>query len=147
MEIFSLADELKKKKVHPSQQRIQILGYLADHQTHPTVDRIFHDLKDEMPTLSKATVYNTIKTFVRAGLAREITIEENEVRYDVNVSDHGHFKCETCGKIYDFEIDLASLPTAGLTGFQINDRNVYYKGICKNCLLNNICVGVGAPKN
>ena len=31
---------------------------------HPTVETIYKELIDEIPTLSKTTVYNTLKQFV-----------------------------------------------------------------------------------
>jgi Fe2+ or Zn2+ uptake regulation protein len=131
---INFSNEFSKRNIKPSHQRIQILEYLLSNRNHPTADQIFNDLKKEMPTLSKATVYNTIKAFIQAKLLREITIEDNEVRYDIQISDHGHFKCENCGKIYDFDIDIDNIPAADLNGFQIYDKNVYFKGICKQCL-------------
>lgn len=125
---------LIKNKIKPSYQRIRIYEYLSLHFTHPTADMIFDDLKDEIPTLSKSTVYTTLKAFVSAKLIREITIEDNEVRYEFNLNDHGHFKCEECGTIYDFDIEVSNFKTAYLNDFKINDKNVYFKGICKKCL-------------
>jgi Fe2+ or Zn2+ uptake regulation protein len=131
---IDFSKELIKRNIKPSHQRIQILEYLSSEKNHPTADQIFNDLKIDMPTLSKATVYNTIKAFVQARLVREITIEDNEVRFDFQISDHGHFKCENCGIIYDFDIVIDNLTSADLKEFQINDKNVYFKGICKQCL-------------
>jgi len=71
-----------------------------------------------------------------AGLVRIITIEDNETRYDVIIESHGHFKCESCGNIYDFSIDIDSLTCKDLANFQINDKNVYFNGICQICLAN-----------
>ncbi|MDD5601190.1 MAG: transcriptional repressor, partial [Actinomycetota bacterium] len=76
--IKSLAEILKEKNIKPSYQRIKILEYLILRKNHPTVDEIFKDLIKEMPTLSKATVYNTLDLFKRSGLARVVTIEDNE---------------------------------------------------------------------
>lgn len=101
-----------------------------------TVDRIFTDLQKDIPTLSKTTVYNTLWILVEAGLVRVITIEDNETRYDIEVENHGHFKCESCGTIYDFRIDINSLNPGDLNNFKISDKNVYFKGICPRCLSN-----------
>jgi Fur family peroxide stress response transcriptional regulator len=75
-----------------------------------------------------------LRVLVQAGLVRVITIEDNETRYDIDVRDHGHFKCESCGKIYDFNIDMNSLIVKDLNNFKIDDKNVYFKGICPQCL-------------
>ena len=64
----------------------------------------------------------------------DFTIEDNETRYDIELENHGHFKCESCGTIYNFSTDIDSLQVEGLDDFKVNDRNVYYNGICPKCL-------------
>jgi len=125
---------LQKNDIRISHQRVKVLEYLANNFCHPTAEKILSDMKKELPTLSKSTVYKTLNAFVEAKILREITIEDNEVRYEYNLKDHGHFKCEKCNSIYDFNIDLNSLHYEDLCGFKINDKNVYFKGICKSCL-------------
>ncbi|MGI5849735.1 MAG: Fur family transcriptional regulator [Christensenellales bacterium] len=129
-----LKQELKIKNINLSYQRLKVLEYLTQNQCHPTVDQIFTDLQKEISTLSKTTVYNTLRVLAEAGLVRVITIEDNETRYDIITENHGHFKCESCGKIYDFHIDIDSLTFNDLNNFKINDKNVYFKGICPRCL-------------
>ena len=132
-----LSAELKNRKVRPSYQRIKVLEYLYKNQCHPTVDQIFKDLQSEIPTLSKSTIYNTLNLFLKSGLIRVINIEDNETRYDIITKNHGHFKCESCGKIFNFSIDFNSLKTEELSGFKIIDKNLYFKGICPKCLSNS----------
>lgn len=127
---------LIKKNIKPLFNRIKVLEYLLSHRNHPTVDEIYNGLVGELPTLSKTTVYNTLKLFVNSNLVRLITIEDNETRYDADVSDHGHFKCESCDQVSDFSIDTDKLDTADLDRFKIVEKNVYYKGICPGCLDN-----------
>lgn len=131
-----LEKELKRKNVNLSYHRLKILEYLTQNQCHPTVEQIFTDLHKDISTLSKTTVYNTLRTLAEAGLVRVITIEDNETRYDIKVENHGHFKCESCGTIYNFSIDIDSLISEELNNFKINDKNVYFKGICPGCLSN-----------
>lgn len=133
--IEDFEEELKKKNIHLSYQRLKVLEYLVENQCHPPVDQIFKDLQKNISTLSKTTVYNTLKVLVEAGLVRILTIEDNETRYDIVVENHGHFKCEDCKEIYNFSIDTDSLLSEDLCGFKIDDKNVYFKGICPRCLL------------
>ena len=125
---------LEKRGLKSSHQRIKILEYLATHPCHPTAENVLYVMKAEMPTLSKSTVYKTLKAFVETGILREITIEDNEIRYEYNLKDHGHFKCTDCGEVYDFRYSFVVDEIIGLNGFKITDRNVYFKGICKKCL-------------
>ncbi len=131
-----LSNELKKKNIRLSHHRVKVLEYLTHHQCHPTVEQIFNELQKEVPTLSKTTIYNTLNTLVQTGLVRVISIEENETRYDIITDNHGHFKCETCGTIYNFEINIDSFETKELDQFKIRDKSVYFKGICSKCLVN-----------
>ncbi|MGI6144650.1 MAG: transcriptional repressor [Clostridia bacterium] len=129
-----LEKELKDRNINLSYQRLKVLEYLTQNHTHPTVDQIFTDLHKEICTLSKTTVYNTLRVLVDAGIVRVITIEDNETRYDIDVKNHGHFKCESCGKIYDFCVDMQMLHSGDLQNFSIKEKNVYFKGICPSCL-------------
>jgi len=132
-----LSKELKSKNIRLSHQRLKVLEYVAKHRCHPTVEQIYNDLHEEIPTLSKTTIYNTLKTLVEAGMVKQLTIEDNEARYDINIETHGHFKCESCGAIYDFEINIDSFDCKELEGFKINHKDVYFRGICQKCINHN----------
>lgn len=129
-----LLDRLKSKDIRLSHQRLKVLEYLSCSKSHPTVEQIYTDLHKEVPTLSKTTIYNTLNILIKTGIVRVLTIEDNETRYDLISENHGHFKCESCGKIYDFDIDIDSFSTEQLSNFKINDKSIYFKGICPECL-------------
>lgn len=133
----NLIDELKSKKIRLSHQRLKVLEYLTTNYNHPTADQIYNGLHDEVPTLSKTTVYNTLTSLIDAGMVRAVNIEDNEVRYDINTHNHGHFKCESCKNIFDFDIDIDSFETNQLHGFKIDDKNVFFKGKCNSCIIND----------
>lgn len=134
LDFNDLQNSLKRKGIRLSHQRLKVLEYLIMNQCHPTADQIFTSLQKEVPTLSKTTVYNTLNTLTDAGLIRIINIEDNETRYDINTNNHGHFKCEYCKSIFDFNIDIDNIEVHDLEGFEIYDKNVYFKGICPKCL-------------
>lgn len=134
--IGNITEILLEKGIKPSYSRIKIMEYIIKRRNHPTVEEIYHELLPELPTLSKTTVYNTLNLFAKSRLIRLITIEEHETRYDADLSEHGHFKCEECGRIYDFCISLDNNVITGLEGFLIEDQNVYFKGVCPGCLDN-----------
>ncbi|SCZ78306.1 Fur family transcriptional regulator [Acidaminobacter hydrogenoformans] len=117
--------------IKPSYQRIRILEYLMTHRTHPTVAEVYNALIDEIPTLSKTTVYNTLKLLIDHEIVSEILIEEKEVLYDVAEEDHGHFKCVSCGALVDF--DLIDAPPSVPEGFVVQSVHIYYKGLCDKC--------------
>ncbi len=131
--IKASAKLLKEKNISPSIQRIRVLEYLQNSKNHPTVDNIYIDLVKEIPTLSKTTVYNILKLFTEKNIARTVIIGNNEARYDGNISTHGHFRCDKCGNIYDFNVNTEELKFTGLDKFKINEYHIYLNGICEKC--------------
>lgn len=126
---------LETHGVHPSVQRISIMKYLLEHKTHPNVDEIYNALSTEMPTLSRTTVYNTLKLLVSHGAAQALTIDEKNNCFDADTSPHAHFLCHRCGKIYDMRLQEESERNMAsrMDGFLVEEIHHYYKGICKDC--------------
>jgi len=131
-----IEDFLRQNNIMPSYQRMKIYEYLIRYKSHPTVDEIYQALVNEIPTLSKTTVYNTLKLFLDKRIIQLITIEENENRYDADVSIHGHFKCIKCAKVYDVWLDMAKMEFKGLEEFNIDESHIYFKGTCSKCFAN-----------
>ena len=125
---------LSEHGIKPSYQRIKVFDYLIKNRNHPTVDNIHKELVGEIPTLSKTTVYNTLKLFHEKGIVLIINIEDNETRFDADISNHGHFKCKKCGKIYDFDLNENNLNLPALKNYAIDEQHIYLKGICPDCL-------------
>lgn len=121
--------------VKPSVQRIALMDYLLTHRTHPTVDEMYEALHPQIPTLSKTTVYNTMKLFVDNGLALSISIDEKNLRFDGDVSVHAHFLCLTCGTVYDLLVDdEEKLKLKSVKTKCIKEVMLYYKGYCEKCI-------------
>ena len=66
---------LLKYDIKPSMQRIAIMDYLMEHRVHPTADEIYNALYPTMPTLSKTTIYNTMKLFSEQGAVKALVID------------------------------------------------------------------------
>ncbi len=128
-----ISSKLSEFEIKPSFQRIKIYEFLIMNNTHPTVDTIFNNLSDIIPTLSRTTVYNTLKLFEKANLISSVNINEKEIRYDAIKKVHGHFICEECGHIYDFDYDFEKLKHIGLSNFNIRQTDLNIKGICPKC--------------
>lgn len=133
-------DQLINYNIKPSVQRIAIMEYLLDHRTHPTVDDIYSNLNINMPTLSRTTIYNTLKLFSEQGAVQMLTIDEKMTCYDADISPHAHFLCKQCGKVYDLPLQTGQKEYASMDfgGHSVTEIHYYYKGMCANCLKNNI---------
>ena len=125
---------LKSHGISPSPQRVAIYGFLRHNPVHPTADMIFKSLREQIPTLSLMTVYNTLKLLVSKGLVQEIRIEDGELRYDGDMRDHGHFKCMSCGEVYDIFPPEGEHMVSGIPGmpeeFRLKTVQLYCHGTC-----------------
>lgn len=128
---------LKEAGITPSIQRVAIYQYLCENLVHPTVDQVYNVLADDYPTLSKTTIYNTVKLFEKSRLVKTVKIDDDTVRYDANMTLHNHFKCTCCGKIYDMDSNTAACHRACIQhlpkGFELADSELYLFGICPDC--------------
>lgn len=134
MNITEIHTHLLNHDIKPSMQRVAIMQYLMEHRVHPTIDQIFQDLLPEMPTLSKTTVYNTLKLFCEKKAVLSLTIDEKNVRYDGYTLPHAHFKCKKCGMILDVPIEKNDIPKFKTNPeFVADETQVYFLGTCKDC--------------
>lgn len=118
-------------EIRASFYRLKIFEYLVNERPHSTAEEVYSSLKKEVPAMSRATVYNTLKIFLEKKIIQLINIERNEARYDAALSWHGHFKCLSCGKVFD--VHLESLKLSGLSGFEIYEKHLDLKGLCPAC--------------
>jgi len=110
------------------------MRYLLTHPTHPTIDEIFMELKKRIPTVSRTTIYNTLRMFSEKGGALMITIDEHHVCYDGTTTPHAHFSCKVCGRVFDMSDMQPPTPqSTAIEGFSIDDAQLYYKGVCADC--------------
>ena len=126
---MDVLERLQSHHIKPSVQRIAIMEYLMAHRTHPTVDEIYLALSPSIPTLSKTTVYNTLKLLSENGAIQTLTI-------DAITAPHAHFFCKCCGRIYDLTPTESDTHPGEMErdGHQIQEIHHYYKGICKQCI-------------
>ena len=82
-------DRLLEHNIKPSMQRIAIMEYLMDNPIHPSADDIYTALSPSMPTLSKTTVYNTLKLFSEQGAALMLTIDYSPETRKEQQQHHG----------------------------------------------------------
>lgn len=121
--------------IRPSVQRIAIMDYLLTHPIHPTIDDVYQELYKTIPTLSKTTIYNTLRMMSEKNAAQMITIDEHRVCYDGNTTPHVHFFCKKCGKVIDLFDEKAPKTTRRkvIEGNIVDEQQLYYKGICADC--------------
>ena len=75
-------------------QRMAIVKELALDETHPTAQEIFERLRPGLPTMSFATVYNTLGALTSAGLCSAMSLSPGSGRFDPNMTPHHHVVCD-----------------------------------------------------
>lgn len=123
---------LMDHQIKPSYTRVKIYRYLQENKNHPTVDDIYQALVEELPTLSKTTVYNTLKLFLDHHIVKELLLKEQK-HYDIVTRPHAHFKCDKCEQLFDVEVKPPALDGAALEAFHVRDAQLLYHGVCKQC--------------
>lgn len=86
-----------------TQQRIVIYEALKGMKDHPTAETIYEYLRPSNPSMSLATVYKTLDTFVHVGLIEKVSSGEGIYRYEANISSHNHIYCTNTKEIVDYE--------------------------------------------
>lgn len=117
-------------------QRREVYNVLLEDRNHPTATEVFIRAKKRVPTISLATVYNCLETLVECGLAKQVNVEREATRYCPNLSEHGHFVCDSCGIVSDIPVAKGGSLTQFLkvpTGFSVNHSEITLRGTCPAC--------------
>ncbi len=131
-----IADMIRKKGYRATPQRIIIYEALWKVGSHPTVAEVHKYATQSDPSISLATVYNTLHLFEEIGLVREMSAKEGSARYDPNTEAHVNLICQECGKVVDYEcshLDDLLKELEGNTGFRIDVPLFEIKGLCDEC--------------
>jgi Fe2+ or Zn2+ uptake regulation protein len=131
--------DLKRAGLKMTPQRIAIVRLFAADLTHPTAQDLFERLRPDFPSMSFATVYNTLDALARAGLSGTLRLGQ-AARFDPNTEPHHHAVCDTCGAVVDVAASTlapSSRAVARVTrrapGFEVRAVERIYRGLCSRC--------------
>jgi Fur family peroxide stress response transcriptional regulator len=117
-------------------QRQRIYEALVSRPGHYSPEEIYEQVKQDLPSISLATVYKNLKTFVSAGVLHEVSPLHGSWRLDAKAEPHHHLVCTRCRSITDLDLDVLDpirLRRKLPPGFRIEKFNVEIRGICKTC--------------
>mgnify|MGYP002774779458 CR=1 FL=1 len=86
-----------------SKQREEIYSVLVNTKTHPTAEWIYEQVRAIDPSISLGTVYRNLGQLCEQGKAIIVETADKKTHYDGCVSEHGHYVCERCGRVFDLE--------------------------------------------
>ncbi|MBS1371193.1 MAG: transcriptional repressor [Lentisphaeria bacterium] len=113
-------------------QRLAVYDFLRGNLTHPDVDAVWAAVRSAVPTITRESVYRILNEFSEMGLIGRLDHIDN-ARYDSRVGAHGHFICEKCGRISDFDWpEGAAIPPEMLSG-KVSHMEIRLVGLCGQC--------------
>jgi Fur family iron response transcriptional regulator len=124
-----LLQALKSHGIQPTAQRLAVARYVLDAKSHPTADEVWEKVRQRNPTLSRATVYNTLNLFVEKGLLCTQAVREGALVFDPCVTRHHHFIDEKTGAIHDVPWEAVKVTgERSLAGYEVRDYQVVMRG-------------------
>ena len=117
-------------------QREAVLRAIQSSGNHPTASEVFATARELLPSISFATVYNSLRYLREARLIREISFGDGASRYDRETERHDHAICSGCGKLVDFDLPQAAKlmkAAARRSKFKPESVHLTLKGVCPDC--------------
>ncbi len=127
---------LREEGLKVTPQRIAVVRYLEGNRSHPSVEEIHRRVSRTFPTISLATVYNTLDTLEKIGEVQAVTIDPERKHYDPETRPHHHVMCTDCRSIQDVFVDfrdVMQLPAELAALYHLDSASVAFHGICRDC--------------
>jgi len=125
-----------KKGLRQTEQRKAVFEALMSNADHPSAVDVFMRVKNRMPTISLATVYNCLETLTENGLVRAVNHEREPSRFCANLQEHAHLFCSQCASVTDIPLHTHTPPEQVWklpTGITITQQEVSFRGLCAKC--------------
>ncbi len=120
-----------------TKQREVVLRVIRETHEHLTANEVFGDAKGLLPTISFATVYNSLRYLKDAGHIAEIQFGNGASRFDRITSRHDHALCTKCGTLADIEVKHSPKlveKAAEMSNFKPESLEFTLRGICPDCI-------------
>jgi len=127
---------LRARRLAVTPQRLAILAALQVLPDHPNAEKIYQEVRRQIPAISFNTVYKTLEVFCQKGLATKVNPLHEMARYDKVTRDHAHLICRRCHRIIDLDWEpppLISFPQEMLHGFRPERQFLTLWGLCRSC--------------
>ncbi len=128
-----LVREFRSRGRRVTPQRLAIFKAMEGNRSHPTAEDLYRSLVRAHPTLTLATVYQTLKILRADGALLEVNPTGDRRHYDPETTSHSHAVCTVCGAVEDV-MDRPELPLpAGKENFEFTGYTISYSGLCARC--------------
>ena len=122
-------DTLRECGIQPTPQRVAVAEFVLRTDTHPTADEVWAMVRRRCPTLSRATVYNTLNLFAEKGLLKLQPLKDGVIVFDAHVEPHHHLIDDETGKVFDVPWNAVKIAGAAtVDGFEVREYQVVMRG-------------------
>ena len=133
---------IKEKTIRrKSRQRQIILDELKKLKTHPRADLLFKIVRKKLPNISFGTVYRNLNLLRDQGEVLELTCGKHGCRYDGTATNHYHFSCLKCGRVFDLDQPVLrdlDMKVSNKSGMAVNYHRTDFYGYCRECKSRNM---------
>jgi Fur family ferric uptake transcriptional regulator/Fur family peroxide stress response transcriptional regulator len=126
-----------EKNRRMTRQKKIILELLRATDAHPTAEWIYEKARERIPEISLGTVYRNLNLLKELGEIMELSFGGAYKCYDGVPSNHYHYRCRICQRVYDVDmpvLDQLSALTETRDGHRIETHRLEFSGVCKACL-------------
>ena len=119
-----------------TKQKEVILNTLKQMHNHPTILELYEQVRKSDVTIGQATVYRNVSKLVEEGLVMKIPTNDGVDHYDGDCTDHYHFICQKCHRLYDLYDDSFLRVLRKLEkghNFKVNRVHLLLEGVCQEC--------------
>lgn len=119
-----------------TKQREVVLRVIRESHGHLTASEVFASAKALLPSISFATVYNSLRFLKDGGHIAEVQFGNGASRFDRITSRHDHAICTKCGRLADIEIKQSPKlikRAAKASKFKPESLEFTLRGVCPDC--------------
>lgn len=129
-----LRERLVERGLRATQQRVFILGLLAQERKHVSAEALVDRARCDENTACRASVYNALRSLVEVGLVRELNVKQGGALYELVRDSHHHLLCDGCGEVYDLEEgEAVKVELHPSSRAYVRSVEVTVRGLCTTC--------------
>src|ERR1700745_4215499 len=131
--VIKKTGENKEAEQKLTPQREAVLHVIRERDDHPTANEIFEAARLRLPSISYATVYNSLRYLKEAGPVHEIKFGDSSSSSTRANQRHDHAICNCGGKLVDFDLpETAKLMHAAArkSAFKPDTVHLTLRGLC-----------------
>lgn len=127
---------LATNRLKLTQQRLLIFKVFLSQDSMLTSEGLLRKVAEMDATISRSTVYRTVRHLHQSGVARCIRLADGTTHYEPMGDHHSRMVCERCGRQFPLinpYLDCLQRESARQQGFTLFHFQTVLHGLCHDC--------------